>query len=374
MKITRDNYESWFLDYLEGNLEEGMKEAFQEFLRHHPDLQEELRQFEEVRLPVPEVGFSGIEKLFREEYDRPDAFDEAAIARMEGDLSPEEAVAFETYLRRHPGKREEAAFFEKTRLLPEETVVFPGRSRLMRQPAVVRLRQWTLRVAALLLVALLTWTLADRPPVIPGNEGEYAGSPSNGMEADQPLSNRSASSGEIHSGITRPDPAEQTPLAHTRTAPSPATAETLPSPVTRTAVNQATAMATRTLNTATSRITKNTETLTERIPDPEIPSLLASLQATLTTPETVTLGSLFPGDHHTGELPSPGEESVPFSERILEKTGLADLSVSRVTRWGLRMAAGLTGDKFHYDTNPAGEIIALNLETRLLGLSIPVGK
>lgn len=65
MKITRDNYESWFLDYLEGNLEEGMKEAFQEFLRHHPDLQEELRQFEEVRLPVPEVGFSGIEKLFR---------------------------------------------------------------------------------------------------------------------------------------------------------------------------------------------------------------------------------------------------------------------------------------------------------------------
>lgn len=65
MKITRDNYESWFLDYLEGNLEEGMKEAFQEFLRHHPDLQEELRQFEEVRLPVrrwvsPELkSFSG---------------------------------------------------------------------------------------------------------------------------------------------------------------------------------------------------------------------------------------------------------------------------------------------------------------------------
>ncbi len=42
MNITRDNYESWFLDYLEGHLEEGMVNEFIKFIHQNSDLKEEL--------------------------------------------------------------------------------------------------------------------------------------------------------------------------------------------------------------------------------------------------------------------------------------------------------------------------------------------
>ena len=51
MKITRDNYESFFIDYIEGNLPENMIDQFLDFLNQNPDLKEELHLFEEVNLP-----------------------------------------------------------------------------------------------------------------------------------------------------------------------------------------------------------------------------------------------------------------------------------------------------------------------------------
>lgn len=42
MRITRDNYEGWALDYLEGNLEPGEKAAFEEFLSRNEDISAEI--------------------------------------------------------------------------------------------------------------------------------------------------------------------------------------------------------------------------------------------------------------------------------------------------------------------------------------------
>ena len=42
MKINRNNYEAFFIDYLEGNLDEKMVDDFIEFLQQNPDLKEEL--------------------------------------------------------------------------------------------------------------------------------------------------------------------------------------------------------------------------------------------------------------------------------------------------------------------------------------------
>ncbi|MBC8005772.1 MAG: hypothetical protein H7X84_09885, partial [Verrucomicrobia bacterium] len=47
-KITRDNYEAFFLDYLEGNLEETLIDQFLDFLEKNPDLKEELHLFENI--------------------------------------------------------------------------------------------------------------------------------------------------------------------------------------------------------------------------------------------------------------------------------------------------------------------------------------
>ena len=42
MKINRNNYEVFFMDYLDGNLDESVVNDFIEFLQKNPDLKEEL--------------------------------------------------------------------------------------------------------------------------------------------------------------------------------------------------------------------------------------------------------------------------------------------------------------------------------------------
>jgi hypothetical protein len=49
-KITRHNYESFFLDYLEGELSDELKMELEVFLTENPDLAEELEEFESVSL------------------------------------------------------------------------------------------------------------------------------------------------------------------------------------------------------------------------------------------------------------------------------------------------------------------------------------
>ena len=48
MKITRDNYEEYFLDYSEGKLNSALEEEFEQFLEANPDLKKELEEFENL--------------------------------------------------------------------------------------------------------------------------------------------------------------------------------------------------------------------------------------------------------------------------------------------------------------------------------------
>lgn len=414
MKITRDNYESWFLDYLEGHLEEGMAGEFHAFLSLNPDLQEELEEFREVRLHAPEFHFAGKERLFRDHYDLPGEFETAAVARLEGDLTPEEAAAFDHYLGTHPGKKEEAALFELTRLTPDERMVFPARSRLMRQPAVVRLRQWSMRAAAILLTALLIYTLTDSPTIPPGSHKEtpeMAARENNGGREGE-------NSGKNHENIlpeppaTIPSGAASGTLAETRenltaarTSPSsgaatPGRSSTLSRRGETVVAGEGSLSGGRRADAgilmATNAVSEGLAPATHAksgtaigsshpagpLPNTrqaQAPALVASLQAHLSPrEENINLASITSIPHPATAMEPLAEplaqenEALPLSEIILEKTGLADLTVSKVTRWGLRLATGLSGEKFRYHTNSEGEITALNLETRLLGLSIPV--
>ena len=65
MKITRDNYESFFIDFIEGNLPENMIDQFLDFLNQNPDLKEELHLFEEVNLPEELVVFQEKKQLHK---------------------------------------------------------------------------------------------------------------------------------------------------------------------------------------------------------------------------------------------------------------------------------------------------------------------
>ena len=89
-EINRTNYEAYFIDYLEGNLEEGMIDGFIAFLKENPDLKQERELYEPISLEPESVAFSKKTELYKSNFDNNDAFDNAAIALLEGDLSADE--------------------------------------------------------------------------------------------------------------------------------------------------------------------------------------------------------------------------------------------------------------------------------------------
>jgi hypothetical protein len=95
MKINRDNYESWFLDYLEGNLDPEQMEMVRRFKIEHPDLADEAEEFSLFLKADSGLVYPGKHLLRKEVYDDPVHFEQFAIAAMEGDMSEEELRQFQ---------------------------------------------------------------------------------------------------------------------------------------------------------------------------------------------------------------------------------------------------------------------------------------
>ena len=111
MKITRDNYEPFFLDYLEGNLDENMIDQFLDFLEKNPDLKEELHLFEHVNLPEEHIDFSGKESLYKSAAEEKLMLEDKIIVYLEGDMEQEDRKLFEIYLSGHPELQKEYNLF-----------------------------------------------------------------------------------------------------------------------------------------------------------------------------------------------------------------------------------------------------------------------
>lgn len=152
MMITRDNYEPFFLDYLEGNLDENMIDQFLDFLEKNPDLKEELHLFENIHLPEEQVVYTGKEHLYKSVQEEKSAFEIKSVAYMEGDLKDEERKSFEAYLANHPELQKEYNLFAKTRLVADTGIKYPAKQKLYRKPGTTIVMNWVARAAAVVVV------------------------------------------------------------------------------------------------------------------------------------------------------------------------------------------------------------------------------
>src|ERR1035437_8682868 len=130
MKITRDNYESFFLDYLEGKLKISQIDEFLDFLEQNRDLKDELHQFENVHLPEEQIFFTDKGKLYKSVSDQTVIHENKLIAYLEGDLEKEERIGFEAYLANHQELQKEYNLFVKTRLIPDSEIRIPDKHKL----------------------------------------------------------------------------------------------------------------------------------------------------------------------------------------------------------------------------------------------------
>jgi hypothetical protein len=140
MKINRDNYEPFFLDYLEGNLKEEMIDQFLDFLELNPDLKEE------------DVVFSGKTQLYKSIADEKAALENKFVALLEGDLDEDDQKSFVDYLASQPELQKEYKQFTKTRVIPDLHVRFHDKQKLHRKSGSVIFLNWALRAAAVIVV------------------------------------------------------------------------------------------------------------------------------------------------------------------------------------------------------------------------------
>src|SRR6056297_2715417 len=134
MNINRDNYEAYFLDFIEGRLSPDQEEVLRRFLKFNPDLEAELDGMDVLKFKASHVPFPGKNSLKKElpgrEPEVNDAnFDMFCIAYIEGDLDEKQQKSFETFLDQHPEKASEFKAFKATILEPD-TVAFPDKNRL----------------------------------------------------------------------------------------------------------------------------------------------------------------------------------------------------------------------------------------------------
>ena len=129
-KITRNNYEEFFLDYLEGSLSALEEIALENFLALHPDLKAEL---EEMKLVILEEESAELEKESIKEIPFRSNFSDFCIAKLEGDLTSSEEKAFDQFLESNLEHLSEFGQYELTKLKPDYSVIIPDKNKFKKK-------------------------------------------------------------------------------------------------------------------------------------------------------------------------------------------------------------------------------------------------
>src|SRR5438045_1843996 len=102
MKISRNNYEAFFLDFHEGNLSEEMKKEVLAFVKANPDLKDEFESFEMIFVESQSQKFPGKENLKKNPGVSIHNYKTWLVAYMEGDLKNNEIAEVEKFISENP--------------------------------------------------------------------------------------------------------------------------------------------------------------------------------------------------------------------------------------------------------------------------------
>lgn len=157
MNINRNNYEEYFILYMDNELGSAERRQVEEFVQLHPDLQEELELLLQTKLaPDESVVFDNKEELFQSASISLSNYDEWLTLYVDNELTPQQKTEVESFIAANPAAAKDLALLQQTKL-PVETVEFPNKESLYRREEKVRRIGW-LRIAAAAVVLLAIGT------------------------------------------------------------------------------------------------------------------------------------------------------------------------------------------------------------------------
>lgn len=168
--ITLDNYEEFYLDYLEGNLSGELLLAFEAFLAANPDL-----RIDESPLPVieaDEAAFDPIRKLAMKQGINMNDLNSATlefflIARQEKQLNAEQEAQLNHWLEANAHYQQDARLYALATLTPNHTEVFTAKESLKKPVGGRVIPLWTAGLAVAAGLALFFTLNIGNSPVSP---------------------------------------------------------------------------------------------------------------------------------------------------------------------------------------------------------------
>jgi len=136
MKINRDNYEIYFIDYWDGTLNTSLEKELMTFLENNYDLKEEFDNFENVSIsPDKKIKFVEKESLKKPviasvQSINEQNYEEYFIANIEGDLNREESLLLEEFILTNPLLEKEYQLFANTKLIADKNIVYEHKAGL----------------------------------------------------------------------------------------------------------------------------------------------------------------------------------------------------------------------------------------------------
>ena len=163
MRFSRENFEEYVLDYLDGSMPSEQQLLFIEFLKNHPDLEKEIRAVRDMQLTAESVDFPAKSNLFKlqtsdKEKILDNSFEEAAVAYYEGDLNPKQKNNLEVLIQNNEVFKQPFEQFSRTFLEPDESIVFKRKSSLKKhtlQQRSIRIFTVISSAAAVLILLIL---------------------------------------------------------------------------------------------------------------------------------------------------------------------------------------------------------------------------
>lgn len=132
--ITKENYEIYFMDYMDGNLSARERAEVETFLLVHPDLRELLDGMNEVWLEVPVEVFDKKEEIKRTVRER--EIEYYAIATAEGVITGEEQTWVDGNVDKDVFERE-VEMYAKVKVKPDPICRFEGKVGVYRKSGAV---------------------------------------------------------------------------------------------------------------------------------------------------------------------------------------------------------------------------------------------
>lgn len=160
INIDRNNYEEYFLLYVDDELSATERKAVEDFINTHPDLKIEMELLQQSTLPADHIVYHQKDSLLRSSslMINTNNYEEYFVLYADDELSTEEKDSVEQFVYRNPQYQGEFELIQRAKMEPDRHLLFPDKSLLYRtekeEAKVFVLAWWKVAVAIIVFIFL----------------------------------------------------------------------------------------------------------------------------------------------------------------------------------------------------------------------------